>query len=320
MKNLLLVAAILACPSSPVYAGPEAASSRQTDTPATIVLLPVQHIDQDVDLCVPTCASMSVAYYGDPHDQHEIKALSLPPDNHFFGTHFSDLVKGMAELGYHWRIGSYNRTLDGYTHGLKDIIASIRQQQPVLVDLPEHVVLVVGFDLNAQELAFQDPARPAPGFRVMTFAQFQSTWHEDSRDTQVDHAQSWAIFTSPKIQDKTPAPLPEQPKISRKPLSDLHLRPGEIALRGTVTDASTEHEVAVDVTETLRGDTDLKLSPPQAQSVRFDDDTKIVNEAGMKLHAVKPGDTVDIVATRSLLSKGLWARAIAISAPAAPLK
>jgi hypothetical protein len=40
------------------------------------VVLPVRHIRQGTMLCVPTCASMVLTYYGDFHSRREIKAAS----------------------------------------------------------------------------------------------------------------------------------------------------------------------------------------------------------------------------------------------------
>jgi hypothetical protein len=73
------------------------------NTPSRIVL-PVRHIRQGTMLCVPTCASMVVTYYGEFHNQREIKALSMPPNNHYSGTCPPDQVQGMAEIGYQWAV------------------------------------------------------------------------------------------------------------------------------------------------------------------------------------------------------------------------
>ena len=44
------------------------------------VLLPVPHIAQEPELCVPTAAAMVLAYYGDERAPREIKTLAQGRD------------------------------------------------------------------------------------------------------------------------------------------------------------------------------------------------------------------------------------------------
>ena len=161
-------------------------------------MLRIPHLEQGINLCVLTCASMSLLYYGENRSPESLKALaaSVTCDPVFPGTYFTDLVKGMGKIGYKWQEKYYQVTGQGFDDGLKDIINSLNAQRPVLVDmniLPVgHTVLVVGYDSEYCQLMLLDPNIKSPGLRQMSYAEFKGMWH-----SLTAHIRG-AIFTQPK--------------------------------------------------------------------------------------------------------------------------
>jgi hypothetical protein len=145
--------------------------------------LPVPHLKQGILLCVPTCASMVLLYYGEQRSPESLKALaaSVSSDPAFSGTYFVDLVKGMTKIGHHWQEKYYPVTDEGFEEGLAAITASLNAGRPVLVDtnIPPvgHTVLAIGYDPTHRELMLLDPNMESPGIRRMSYNEFNGVWH-----------------------------------------------------------------------------------------------------------------------------------------------
>lgn len=151
--------------------------------------LDVPFASQETLLCVPTSASMVLAYYGDTQPPRKLKALAEgraydqnQPFTDFSITSFNGLVRGVERLGYAWRAESFPMTAEGFEVGMTVIRADLGEKHPPLVDISikgvGHTLVVSGFDDQRRLLNFVDPAEPAPGRKVATYAQFEAAWNE----------------------------------------------------------------------------------------------------------------------------------------------
>lgn len=158
-------------------------------------VLAVQHLQQEAMLCVPTSAAMVMTFYGDPHPPRLLKSLSAgnPYDpsaafNDYTITSYFDLIKAARALGYDWVQGDYPDNNAGFEEGIALIETELRAGHPVLVDatLPTgHTFVIRGFDLNSHQLFVVDPDQPAPGVRVLSFAEFKAVWNEHAYNNNI---------------------------------------------------------------------------------------------------------------------------------------
>jgi hypothetical protein len=189
--------ALVACGGSPTKAGEWGAVT--TTGRASI---PLVHIRQEQNLCVPTSAAMVLAYDGDPHPPRELKAWSRGEEydpaarfDDFTITFFAPLVKDMRRRGYTWSIRGYDDDDAGFQAGLADIHASLDQGRPVLVDTTlfgGHTLPVTGYDDARGELTLVDPNIAAPGIRHVPYAEFARIWSS----TGAGSRRRAAIFTT----------------------------------------------------------------------------------------------------------------------------
>lgn len=173
------------------------------DTPKQ-TFIRLAHIDQEKNLCVPTSAAMVLDYFGDPKSPRELKVLSRgrnydsrDPFDDFTNTFFRDFVAGMRRIGYNWQNKAYANDRLGFSSGLNDIRESLKARRPVLVDTAlytGHTVAVVGFDDVENRLYVIDPGIASPGYRSLTYAEFESIWNS----SKVGFDKRGAILTRPK--------------------------------------------------------------------------------------------------------------------------
>lgn len=165
-------------------------------SPRKHVFLRIAHLQQAKDLCVPTCASMALRYYGQRIDPLTIKQLahSVTSQPEFPGTMFKDLVNGLAKKNVHWNERYFQSTDEGFEKGLAAITESLRDGKPVLVDtyVPPHghTVLVNGYDPNRKLISIVDPNARAPGTRTLSYEVFKTSWRSLTADVR------GAIFTN----------------------------------------------------------------------------------------------------------------------------
>lgn len=171
------------------------------DQPAKVeheVLLKVPHVKQGIDMCVPASASAAIRFYGERESPEKIKRLadSVASDRDFPGTYFIDLVNGIRTIGFEWEERYFKVTDKGFEHGLREIIQSLNEQKPVLVDtnIPPvgHTVLVVGYNNETRQLILLDPNIRSPGLRRVSYGEFKESWY-----SLTAHIRG-AIFTKPK--------------------------------------------------------------------------------------------------------------------------
>lgn len=163
------------------------------------------HQRQEMNLCVPTSASMVLEYFGCPITPRELKVLSrkkkYDPTKEFKDftfTMFNDLVFGMSKLGINWKINNYQNTRSGANSGLADIKASIDKGNPVLIDTSiykGHTFVVCGYNNEAQDLIVIDPNIDAPGIRVISYKVVEQIWNSRC----VGYNGRGAIFTDRKF-------------------------------------------------------------------------------------------------------------------------
>jgi ABC-type bacteriocin/lantibiotic exporter with double-glycine peptidase domain len=162
------------------------------------VLLDIPHLRQDVNMCVPTCASMALQFYGESHSPDDLKALasSVSRDPAFPGTYFVDLINGLATIGFIWQERCYSVTEQGFSGGLAEVLKSLESRKSVLVDMNiqpvGHTVLVMGYDSQLRQIIILDSNVPSPGIRQISYAQFKEEWHSLTTYLRC------AIFTEPR--------------------------------------------------------------------------------------------------------------------------
>lgn len=151
------------------------------------VYLPVPHLRQEHNLCVPTAAAMVLQAWGEPHDPRELKRLSrgqaagdATPFDDFTITMFRDLLTGLQQLGHDWREVSFANNGTGFRQGLACLQAHLRRGLPALVDTSlygGHTFVLAGFDARQQMLHAVDPNLAAPGRRSLHETDFATIWH-----------------------------------------------------------------------------------------------------------------------------------------------
>jgi ABC-type bacteriocin/lantibiotic exporter with double-glycine peptidase domain len=179
-----------------VSAGSTSGCASEPSAAGEKVLLALEHQRQELNQCIPTDASMILAFYGEKHDPAYLKELATPPDSAFPGTYMKDMVAGAQKLGYRWDQRCFSNDAAGFEDGLAKLKESIRSRQPVIVGLPDapigHSVVLVGIDGGRSRLTFMDSSRAYPGLRSMSEEKFASTWRERSVNLRC------AIFTRPR--------------------------------------------------------------------------------------------------------------------------
>src|SRR5690606_445531 len=152
----------------------------------------------DINMCVPASASAAIRYYGERQSPEKIKRLanSVATDRDFAGTYFVDLVNGIKKIGFDWEERYYQVSDQGFDHGLREIIQSLNEGKPVLVDTnipPDgHTVLVIGYSNKTEQLVLLDPNIRSPGIRRISYTEFKNGWHSLTANIR------GAIFTKPK--------------------------------------------------------------------------------------------------------------------------
>ena len=166
--------------------------------------LPVIQMQQERNLCVPTSASMVLAYYGFSYSPREIKTRAsggIYDLGHSFTdftmTYFSSLISGLAPLGIHWLENDYPDDEVGFAQGLIAIEAQIDLGHPVLVDTDlstvGHTFVVAGYSQSERMLFIADPDLSPPGFRQVSFNDFMRFWNSKTVGADVRAA----VFTEP---------------------------------------------------------------------------------------------------------------------------
>ncbi|MCX7423606.1 MAG: C39 family peptidase [Planctomycetia bacterium] len=175
----------------------EKLTPRSSNAKSKHVLLKVEHVRQGKNLCAPASASMVLKYYGKQVSQDEIKRLanSVAKNPEFAGTYYIDIVKSLKTTGVEWIHREYKADSVGFEAGMTDIIKSLDEGHPVIVDTkmpPDgHTLVVNGYDPNRKQISLVDPLIPAPGIRFVTYAEFVDLWQSLTVNTR------GAIFTQP---------------------------------------------------------------------------------------------------------------------------
>ncbi|MBC8104768.1 MAG: C39 family peptidase [Cytophagales bacterium] len=172
--------------------------------PGESAYLPLPHVRQERDLCVPTSAAMVLQYYGEPMTPREIKVLSRGRDydrnqkfDDFSTTWYADLLKGLSRRGYVWQDVAYPNTKEGYARSLGEIFRSLDRKRPVLIDTTlygGHTMAVCGYSKAKRLLIVMDPNIPAPGMRALAFDVLPVIWKDGWTNPRIHPA----VFTQPR--------------------------------------------------------------------------------------------------------------------------
>ncbi|HEY6170994.1 MAG TPA: C39 family peptidase [Candidatus Kapabacteria bacterium] len=157
----------------------------------------VIHKEQAVNMCVPTSASMILAYYGDKDiSPQSLKQLSTPINSDFDGTYLRDLINGVRSLGYNWELRVFPVDSIGFENGFREIRQTLDNGNPILLSTSfppiGHTLVMVGYDTIRREIFLVDPGIEAPGRRTLTYTKFNTIWHDDIADCRA------FVLTKPK--------------------------------------------------------------------------------------------------------------------------
>ena len=165
--------------------------------------LAVPQTQQELNLCVPTAASMVLAYFGFQYPPRQLKIWSrgllydpTRPFNDFTTTYFSDLLSGLQAHGILWTNHLFSNDDSGFANGIQQIESQLDQGLPVMVDTSlytGHTFVVAGYDHTNGILIIRDPFIPPPGIREIKLSDFSSIWNS----TRVGSNIRGAIFTAP---------------------------------------------------------------------------------------------------------------------------
>lgn len=149
--------------------------------------LQVMHKRQAPKMCVPTSASMILAYYGDKNiPPQTLKQLSTPVNSDFDGTYLRDLINGVRSFGYNWELRVFSVDSAGFENGFKEIRQTLDKGNPILLSTSfppvGHTMVMVGYDTIRREIFLVDPDIEAPGRRTLSYTKFKAIWHDDIAD------------------------------------------------------------------------------------------------------------------------------------------
>jgi uncharacterized protein YvpB len=159
-----------------------------TNTPGRSAWIPLQHIQQENNLCVPTCAAIVLQHYGRPIAPREIKSAAVgkqyQPNTAFTDfsiTMYEDLLKGLFRLGVNWHLQTYPGTR-AFISSLNDLKRELDRGKPVLVDTclyppVGHTMVVNGYDDSRQLVFMIDTNAKAPGVRAIDYKDFEQIWN-----------------------------------------------------------------------------------------------------------------------------------------------
>jgi len=167
--------------------------------PGEFVLLNVQHQNQLENMCVPTCASMVLDYYGELVSPERLRTLSIYDSYTFAGLYYQDLINGLNKLGYAWeiRVIPYGKKFDKtFYSALKEIEKALDNHHPVIISTTSppigHSVLVVGYFQSKKLFFINDPAKIGIVDQVISIKTLKRIWHEE-----MSAYRAW-ILTQPK--------------------------------------------------------------------------------------------------------------------------
>ena len=166
-----------------------APSPTPASNPNEYIKINLNHITQERNLCVPTCASMMLFKFGWNYTPRQLKLMTLnktyygpaAPFNDYTGMKFIDLISALrTKANIKWTERLYPGTYNGYLMGLNDIKNSLRKGYPVMIGLYYgaygHVVTVCGFDEKNKTIIVNDPLLRSPGLKTIRYNDIQGTF------------------------------------------------------------------------------------------------------------------------------------------------
>jgi hypothetical protein len=149
-----------------------------------VVRLDVPHIRQQPNLCVPTSSAMILKYFGETHDPVKLKGLAeehkpASKRNATF-TYWADMQRALQSLGKRWYVRRYPKTEAGLEIGLVDIKKSLRDGNPVMIDVhlgQGHTFVIMGYNERDELVYIRDPDLSASQSRVLSYRELLESWH-----------------------------------------------------------------------------------------------------------------------------------------------
>lgn len=172
LRSALLGASLLACLSC---------GAPKQAMPGKYAKLDVPRMTQDVNLCLPTSASMVLAYYGENKSQYSLKSLT-GKEELLSSTTFRDMIVAVKKLGYDWKADWFTCDSDGFEQGFATLKAALDAECPPILGIyihfnnspgmykpgigepitlgrqyMGHAVVLIGYDEEEKEVLFRDP-------------------------------------------------------------------------------------------------------------------------------------------------------------------
>lgn len=164
-------------------------SPTPVQNPNEYIKIDLNHITQERNLCVPTCASMMLAKFGWNYPPRQLKLMTLnktyygpnAPFTDYTAMKFSLLIDTLrSKAAIYWREAIYSLDDQGFQLGLYDMKNSIRRGFPVMIGIyingNAHVVVVCGFDEAKKRVIIDDPALRAPGLTTYTYSDLKNKY------------------------------------------------------------------------------------------------------------------------------------------------
>jgi hypothetical protein len=150
----------------------------------TVVRLDVPHIRQQPNLCVPTSSAMILKYFGETHDPARLKGLAEdhkpPAKRNANFTYWADMRRALQSIGKRWYIRDYPKTDAGFEIGLVDIKKSLRDGNPVMIDVhlgQGHTFVIMGYNDRDKVVYIRDPDLAASHSRILSYRELLVSWH-----------------------------------------------------------------------------------------------------------------------------------------------
>ena len=141
-----------------------------------------------------TCSAIALEFYGSKMTPREIlqNSVGLTYDQKLAFTDFyadrwyDSIVSTLQTKGYSWIFKSLRRDSTQFQKDLQSLKDSLDMGNPgiVSVSIPPvdqyakwHAVVVQGYDETKQVIYVLDPSISRPGYRVISYKNFESIWH-----------------------------------------------------------------------------------------------------------------------------------------------
>jgi Peptidase_C39 like family len=239
----------------------------------TVILEHVPWVKQRPDFCGEACVEMAARRLGKTYDQDAVFAETGLDPALGRGAYTPDLVRAVHRLGFAppsiYTLVDARSPQRGLATELAHLHADLARGVPSIVcmhydDQPrttEHFRLVVGFDAEADQIVYQEPAEDAGEYRRMDRALFEKLWQLPSADASKRVLVRIALVPgelsdpAPAKADITQAALVQHVMTLRERLQGSHLQLG-VHVSAPFVIAGAARDAKARATKLMAGATD----------------------------------------------------------------